>query len=382
MKKAIIALDGGGSNLRMILVDQETEEKIYLKKIDTGTNLSTVPNREEALRNVRNLIIDGFRHLPLDYAVTGIGLSSAGTEIKEDKEALEGALAGAVAELKEKIPEVVRVEPKLFVTNDIDILLHSSDIALVAGTGVVAAVKYKDINPYDNAPVTGNEEEIIDKLDGAGPYLGDKGAGYWIAKEVLTKVGEIETLGGYVNSNGDFIEESDSYLRELVLRELFKANNIDQSLFDKANALSLKSINVGEYVSLVYAATTENGRPFDRAKVGRMFSALADEAAYQGDTVANDILLAASKELFKNVKAAYQIGDFEKKPYCDLLLSGSVLTHSDITRFFLENRIREEFPNMTIRLNKEEPVMSTVKYVKGKLEEPVRTQSDNDDWVL
>ena len=382
MKKAIIALDGGGSNLRMVLVDQETEEKIYLKKINTGTNLSTVPNRAEALENVRKLIIDGYRHLPVDYAVTGIGLSSAGTEIKEDKLALEEAIAGAVTELKEKIPEVVRVEPKLYVTNDIDILLHSSDIALVAGTGVVAAVKYKDIKPYDNKPVTGDEEEIIDKLDGAGPYLGDKGAGYWIAKEVLTKVGEIETLGGYVNSNGDFIEEHDSYLREIVLRELFKANGLDPALAEKANALSLKSVDVGEYVSLVYSATTENGRPFDRAKVGRMFSALADEAAYQGDTVANDILLGASKELFKNVKAAYQIGDFANKPYCDLLLSGSVLTHSDITRYFLESKIREEFPNISIKLNTEEPVMSTVKYVKGKVEEPVRSHLDNDDWVL
>ena len=39
MKQAIMALDGGGSNLRMILVDKDTEKELYFREIDSGTNL-------------------------------------------------------------------------------------------------------------------------------------------------------------------------------------------------------------------------------------------------------------------------------------------------------------------------------------------------------
>ena len=68
MKEAIMALDGGGSNLRMVVADKETNEEIYFRQIKTGTNLSTVPNKEEALENItiklRNKgIVDEASHL-------------------------------------------------------------------------------------------------------------------------------------------------------------------------------------------------------------------------------------------------------------------------------------------------------------------------------
>ena len=35
MKKAIMALDGGGSNLRMLIVDADTDTELYFKTIST-----------------------------------------------------------------------------------------------------------------------------------------------------------------------------------------------------------------------------------------------------------------------------------------------------------------------------------------------------------
>ncbi len=366
MKEAIIALDGGGSNLRMIVVDKETEEELYFKEINTGTNLSTVPNREQALNNIKRLIANGYSHMPSEYTLVGIGLSSAGTEIKGTKEDLEKALREVVETLKTIPARPLTITPKLYVTNDIDVLLHSADIALVAGTGTVGAVKYKDIQPYDNTTEI-PEEYTIEKLDAAGPYIGDKGSGYWIGKEVLTKVQEIETLKGYVNPQGEFVEEYNSYLRELVLKKLFELNGISGEEAEKAIMLGLDYTSLPEFVSLVYSATEENGKPFDRAKVGNYFSKLADDAAIQGDTAANEILKAASIELFKNIKTAYEKGGFADKPECMLLLSGSVLVHSKIVRFFLENTIKDYYPNIIIKINKEKPVQSTVKYVKQQL---------------
>ena len=221
MKKAIMALDGGGSNLRMVVADYESEQPIYFNEINTGTNLSTVPNRQEAINNIQNLIVEGFDNLPEGYEISGIGLSSAGTEIEQNRIDLAKALDDATTKVKGKRQGVKT--PALFVTNDIEILLHSSDMALVAGTGTVGAVKYKDIKPYDNTDVE-PEEYTIEKLDGDGEYIGDKGSGYWIAKEVLTRVGQIEKLGLYIDSHGNVTRDNSFYLRELVLKKLLELN--------------------------------------------------------------------------------------------------------------------------------------------------------------
>ena len=378
MKKAIIALDGGGSNLRMVVADYDSEQPIYFNEINTGTNLSTVPNRQEALNNIQDLIVEGYQNLSEGYELSGIGLSSAGTEIEQNKKDLASALEASVSKIKETNPGVKM--PELFVTNDIDILLHSSDIALVAGTGTVGAVKYKDIKPYDNTDVE-PEEYTIEKLDGDGEYIGDKGSGYWIAKEVLTRVGQIEKLGLYINSQGEVVRDNTYYLRELVIEKLLDLNGYSEKDKYKAKALGLREAGLPEYVSLVYSITEENGRPFDRAKVGNLFGKVAEEAALQGDEVANDILKGAALELFKNVVAAYEKGDFDSKPSCDLLLSGSVLVKNEVVRFFLEDMIRKNYPNVYVKVNEEKPVMSTVKYVKSKVKTltPTKTLPDTDD---
>ena len=364
MKKAIIALDGGGSNLRMVVADYDTEQPIYFNEINTGTNLSTVPNRKEALENIKKLILEGYQNMPKGYELSGIGLSSAGTEIEENRKDLTSILSVASNTIKNQNPGIKT--PELFVTNDIDILLHSSDIALVAGTGTVGAVKYKDIKPYDNTDVV-PEEYTIEKLDGDGEYIGDKGSGYWIAKEVLTRVGQIEKLGLYINSNGEVVRDNTYYLRELVIDKLLDLNGYSEKDKYKAKALGLREAGLPEYVSLVYSITEENGRPFDRAKVGNLFGKVAEEAALQGDEVANDILKGAALELFKNVVAAYEKGDFDSKEYCDLLVSGSVLVKNRVVRYFLEDMIRKNYPNVSVKVNEEKPVMSTVKYVKSKV---------------
>lgn len=362
MKQAIIGLDGGGSNLRILIADKKTKKELYSKEISTGTNLSSVPNREVALDNVVNLILEGAKSISNEYRITGIGLSSAGTEIEENKRDLENALNRAVRLLTQESCVTENVLPKCFITNDIEILLNSADIAIVAGTGTVGAVKVKNPEYNDKNDVP---EYIIYKLDGNGPFIGDKGSGYWIAKQVLTKVAEIENLGGYMNSKGEFIETEKSYLRDLVFKKLSEELKDDKK--------------VSEFVSLVYSATQEKGRPFDRAKVGNLFARLADKAAYAGDETANDILDQASAEIFKNVIAAYKKGDFIDKESCDLLLSGSVLVHNDIVRYFLERRIKDKYPNVYIKVNKEKPVWSTVDYVSKRLDEENNRQSGDND---
>ena len=388
MKKAIMGLDGGGSNLRMVIMDAETEQELYYAKINTGTNLSSVANREEALNNLQGLIKEGFFNMPDDYCLMGIGLSSAGTEIEEDKISLEKALENAVEDLKKSSKRIKFYAPKCFVTNDIDILLHSADIAIVAGTGTVAAVKYKDVKPYDNnweVPT----DYVIEKFDGNGHHIGDKGSAFSIAAQVVKIVAEIEDTGGYINSKGEFVEiiyEEDLYLRKLVFEKIFEKKGLPEEQLKKALQSGLKSAGAPEFVSLVYDVTKANGKPFDKAKVAEMFSKIADDAAIMGDTAANDILKQASIELYKNIRAAYERGGFENKEVCDLLLSGSVLVNSTIVRYFLETVIKENYPNVYIKVNQEEPVLSTARYIKNRLENerpsgPIGTQGKEIEHI-
>ena len=400
MKKAVMALDGGGSNLRILVVDEDTNEKLFSKDIETGTNLSSVPNEEKALKNVEDLIYEGFKKVQNEYYIRGIALSSAGTEIEENKRKLEDAIKQSIEKMQ-KTSHMARVcPPKYFVTNDIEILLHASDIAIVGGTGTVGAVKYKKVQTFhDEEP-----EEVIYKLDANGQFIGDKGSGYWIGKEVLTKVAEIINLNGYMNSegkfvkvpveyvmdkNGDIVEVPVSYLKDLVLDKLSEVTGTKPEDIVEM----LKGNDKGKYVELVYSATTENGKPFDRAKVGNLFSRIADIAAaewgekpkaykyytkgyeygpeenysYFGDETANDILKHASKEIFKNIAVAYEKGNFDSKEHCNLLLSGSVLVHSNVLRSYLVDEIQSNYPNISIKVNDEKPVWSTVRYVKDKM---------------
>ena len=373
MKEAIMGLDGGGSNLRILVVDRETEQELYSRDIGTGTNLSTVADKKEALINIRNLIVSGFNEIPQDYCIKGIGLSSAGTEIPENREMLEEVLNSAVKKVQETSNVAKLFPPKCFITNDIDILLHSADIALVAGTGTVGAVKYLDYEPYDNVDEA-PDEYTIHKFDGNGQFIGDKGSGYWISKELLTRVAEIENLGGYMNRRGEFIEcdPRDSELLEMVYNKVFEANGISR---EDAKKL-LREKRVPEFVALVYSATADNGNVFDRAKVGNMFGKLAVEAAYAGDEAANDVLEHSAQELFKNIAAGYKMGKFDEKEWCTILLSGSVLVKNDIVRWHLENKIRDAYPNTTIRVNEEKPVWSTIRYVDGKIKQKVKTRDE------
>ena len=178
MKEAIIALDGGGSNLRILIVDSETNMPLFEKKIDTGTNLVTVENPEEALNNIKSLILEGYETIKVNYHITGICLSSAGTEIKGNIERLENAIKEILPILKDEKGNLMN--PKITVIDDIKPLLKGYTMAIVAGTGTVAAVSKDD-----------NSGEIIKKYDGRGPNIGDTGSAYWIAMEVLKKVADI-----------------------------------------------------------------------------------------------------------------------------------------------------------------------------------------------
>lgn len=367
MKKAIIALDGGGSNLRLVVADYDTEEQLFYKEINTGTNLNTVADRDGALENIKKIIVEGYRNMPEGYELTAIGFSSAGTEIKRNVEDLNKAMESAVNQIKEENPNSKK--PALFLTNDIDILLHSSDVALVTGTGAVTAVKY--IDPETN-------EEVIEKFDGDGENVGDKGSGFWIAREVLTRVGEIEKTGRYIDRHGNIVKTNSSYLRDVVLDRVLELYGYSAEERKEILEKGIRKSGI-EYIAIVHGATTENGKVFDKATVGREFAKFAEDAALQGDEAAIDILKKASLELFRNVDVAYENANLKEKQQCELLLSGSAIVKNKSLRYMLNKRIEAAFPNMRVKVNKEEPVLATIKYVKKKLEVKEKNNKIQED---
>ena len=163
-----------------------------------------------------------------------------------------------------------------------------------------------------------------------------------------------------MNRKGEFVEcdPRDSELLKMVYERVFEAKGVSR---EEAKKL-LREKKVPEFVALVYSATADNGNVFDRAKVGNMFGKLAVDAAYAGDEAANDVLEHSAQELFKNIAAGYRMGKFDEKEWCNILLSGSVLVKNDI---------REAYPNVSIKVNNEKPVWSTIRYVDGKIKQKV-----------
>ena len=170
MKEAIMALDGGGSNLRLLVVDRQTDQELYFREINTGTNLSTVADKDQALINIRNLIISGFKGIPQDYCIKGIGLSSAGTEIPENKLMLEAVVKSAVKKVQE-----------------------TSAVALASGTDFtpndILAIEYlKSIDKYNLkiTPFTVKREgEGYDSENTADDFISAKGCRKLIGEKDL-----------------------------------------------------------------------------------------------------------------------------------------------------------------------------------------------------
>lgn len=387
-KKAIIALDGGGTNLRIVIRDEDTNEELFAKKVGYGTNLSSVGDKERALSNIKNLIQEGFEHVrQTGYQISAIGLSSAGTEVKENKLRLEETLAEAAEEIVQGSEALGRVKkPLLAVTNDIDILLGKDvSIAGVCGTGSIVAYRSEETDE------NGNKKTVIRTVDGLGHTIGDYGSGYYIGDHVINRALRIFNTGAYIDSNGKEVEaepnESNLLKRVLILlakdakenRDGIKVEDMDPDELVKYYTDTLEQLKSGELTlqQLVGDATTlksvkdgvEIESKYDKAVVAKYAGFLIADVE---DPALDDILEKAAREYALSVKAAIKKGNLQSESKINVLLNGGIVQHNPRYKNRIEAIVREKYPTVTINVidpEKEEAVDYTIKYMKELLEQ-------------
>jgi len=384
-KNAIIALDGGGTNLRIVIRDQVTNEELFSKKVKYGTNLSSVGDKNQALENIKKLILDGFECVrQKGYKISAIGLSSAGTEVKENVVMLKQALEDASKKIQESDIQASLNPPLCVVTNDIDILLGKDvSIAGVCGTGSILAYRSEEKDENGN--------RIIKTVDGLGHTIGDYGSGYYIGDHVINRVLRIFNAGAYIDSNGKEVEvdpnKSNLVKRVLILlakdakenRDGINVDDMEPSELVRYYEDTLEQLKTGELTlqQLVADATNvksmkdgvEIENKYDKAVVAKYAGFLIADVE---DPALDDILEKAATEYALSIKAAIKKGKLQDEPNINVLLNGGIVQHNPKYKERIEAIVKEKYPNVTINVidpEKEEAVDYTIKYMKELLEQ-------------
>lgn len=375
MSNAIIALDGGGTNLRMALVDAETLEEIGPRKeMQCGTNLNSASDPEQSLENLRKFIIEGYGNLPEGYLLKGIILSSAGTEIEANKTRLQEALENASNQIQEKNSTLKACPPLCVVTNDIDPLTAGdTHIAISAGTGTVCAVK---------CPTPLGEKLRI--IDGYGIF-GDKGAGFDIGNDLLTRLGEVFGKGIWTHNNGE-IEEIDL---KTFCNQTSLVTHVVQKLAEVSKEYPceiIKRLMNGEIAQAMYPGTNNGERSVIASYTKVLNDAVAEDTAKgkEGCRYVTEIYEKAATELFKDIMAAYRFGKYAPQEKINIVASGSVFKHNKLLGQLFTQKVTEKYPGANITIcdpqnTKQDAVMFAAQHMIDILKQRASRESEIED---
>lgn len=180
-----IGIDGGGSNLRVVITDAQLNELVRVKR--GAVNPSSI-GREQSANLIQSAIREALQLTNLE-TVTGVGLGIAGA-----------SAVYAETWLRETVHAVL---PDTFVAPASD-----NEIALVGGAGE----RYGLLLLAGTGSVGFGMNHRGDKVQvgGWGYILGDEGSGFWIGLQAL------KTLIAYQDADkpfSPFVQQVDAYLK-------------------------------------------------------------------------------------------------------------------------------------------------------------------------
>jgi len=221
-----MGIDGGGSNCRVVITDDNMNELIRVKR--GAVNPNTVGRDQSALR-IQDAIREALKTLNLN-SVDGVGIGVAGA-------------SSIYAEdwLRATIQEVL---PDTFVAPASD-----NEIALVGGTGE----RYGLLLLAGTGSVGFGMNRDGDKLQvgGWGYILGDEGSGYWIGLQALKLLIHYKDHG---KSFSPFVEQVAIYLKENGASHLVEWVYIQQEnpipVIAKIASVVLDSADIGDNEAL------------------------------------------------------------------------------------------------------------------------------------
>lgn len=259
----VMGIDGGGSNLRVVVATPDLQ---VVGESHAGTVNPSVIGREAAVALIRQhmQVAIGNAHLqPIDIQAVCIGLA--------------GASADHSADWLGQVVSPIIPDAKIRPSADQEIALVGAHgkregILILAGTGSVAY----GVNPAGQAAVVG----------GWGYVLGDEGSGYWLGLSALKAVSQASER-----------RAAKTTLTEIVLHEL----NLEKPR---------------DLIRWLYAEPRN-------AEIAQL-APLVIEQADVGDAAANQLVTEAIKHLAEHVTALSDILNFPDAP---IAFAGGLLTH-------------------------------------------------------
>jgi len=295
--KYYVGIDGGGTNSRMLVTDENMNP--LLRVVGGSTNLDS---------NTKEFVLGNFDIMFAELAKNGLR--------KEDCISLCIGSAGLNSESScKRMEEMIReagFSCRASAVNDSLLVLAGAfsgkpGAVLVCGTGSIAYGMDADGNTI--------------RCGGWGHFIDDKGSAYWIGKEAVRRA--------FFSYDG----RGEKTVLESVLKERYEVNVLPECLdrFYGPDALNKTEI--------------------------AQLSLVVEEHAKQGDAVCLQILSDAADGLAALVSAVLKA----MRAHCkSLIVSGGTIENNDILFELLERKLHGVYPGFSIAKIEKEPIWGAI----------------------
>ena len=267
-KKLILGIDGGGTKTLAILFDNtgKTIDELECQ----GSNLYVYG--EDGIKRIVGLIKDLVENNKLSFDdIDSYGIGVAGISDLNQRESL----------LKEFDRE--NISHKTLVLSDAEsaykILCPSNEGILVnVGTGVICYGRDKEGKTYKTA--------------GMGHDKGDVGSGYWLGKELFSRLVLNEALITIDKAIEEIFNSSKEYFEVNDLKSLYALFEEDKDIYRNLSLMSKITLNLAKNGNDVALSIVQEGTRY----VGEYIISLADKLEYSN----SNLLLSANGSVIKD----------------------------------------------------------------------------------
>ncbi|HJU74940.1 MAG TPA: BadF/BadG/BcrA/BcrD ATPase family protein [Gemmatimonadaceae bacterium] len=299
MKTNFIGVDGGGSNTRVLVADEQGRELSSASGGPSAVRPGAASQSASVITQVVREALAALDSGQISARMLVVGVAGVGRE--EERAALTAALE------RSDLAEEVIVCPDATIALE-DAFGDGAGILVVSGTGSVA---------FGRGP-TGT----VERCGGWGPNCGDEGSGAWIGRRALSIVTAAADGREPETSLGSAI------LGALQLRE---------------------TTELIPWSSQAIAADFASLAP------------VVMEAAATGDLRANSLVSLAAEELMLHVRALGRRLFGDERATIPLAMSGGLLSKGSLLRKRLEHRLKTAVPGGTVRSEEILPVRGAVR---------------------
>lgn len=298
MNGLFVGVDGGGSNTRVLVVDEQGAELATAEGPGSAIRPGATSHSASVIRDAVQRACAGLTDRPIRAICVGV----AGAGREEERDTLLATL------------DTDRIAGTVVVVTDAEIAIEDAfgagpGVLLTAGTGSIA---------YGKGP-TG----VMARCGGWGPVIGDEGGGAWIGRRAL----------GIVAASFDG-REPETTLGDAI-----------------CSALGVESVE--KLIPWAAAAT-----PADLGKLAPVVL----EVAATGDLRANSLVTLAVEELALHVRTLARKLFSDERAAFRLAMHGGLIAPKSLLRRRLEQRLKSVAPGATVIAERVVPERGAVRF--------------------